>query len=83
MVGTVSLFSGTQEKGFETQQVEFPKTAVGSGYFLSHLIVVLNGKHKPMVRVGPTLDAPPLPHHNACFLQGKHVIIFISQAWEA
>lgn len=32
-MGTASLFSGTPEKRFETQQVEFPKTVLGSGVF--------------------------------------------------
>lgn len=32
-MGIASLFSGTPEKGFETRQVEFPKTVLGSGTF--------------------------------------------------
>lgn len=33
VVGAVSLFSGAPGKGLESQQVEFPKTALGSGIF--------------------------------------------------
>lgn len=41
-------------------RLNFQKLYGDQAYFLSHLIVVLNGKHKP-VRAGPALDAPPLP----------------------
>lgn len=86
VVGTVSLFSGAPEKGLETQQVEFPKTALGSGIFSQPSECGFKWETQA-VEGRACLDAPPLSHsrthHGACFQQGKHVIIFISQAWEA